>query len=68
MLRKSNSKKETFKFIKNIRKEKCHYDFINQCLTFLIKTSPKTYLRAHFKRRPTGYDGLAAKKEKSKPN
>ena len=56
-------KNKTFEFIKNIRKEKCNYDFINQCLNFLIKISSKTDLRAYFKRRETGSDGPATKKK-----
>ena len=58
---------KTFEFIKNIRKEKCYYDFINQCLTFLIKTSSKTDLRAYFKRRATVSDGPTAKKKNPNP-
>ena len=61
-------KDKTFELIKNIRKEKCYYDFINECLTFLIKMSSKTDLRAYFKRsRATGSDGPAAKKKNPKP-
>ena len=55
-----------FKFIKNVRKEKCYCDFISQCLTFLIKMSSKTDLRAYFKHRATGSDGPAAKKKNPK--
>ena len=54
-------------FIKNIQKEKCYCDFTNQCLTFLIKMSSKTDVRACFKRRATGSDGPAAKKKNPNP-
>ena len=54
-------------FIKNIQKEKCYCSFTNQCLTFLIKMSSKTDLRACFKCRATGSDGPAAKKKNSNP-
>ena len=50
-----------------MRKEKCYYDFINQCLTFLMKMSLKTDLRAYFKHRETGSDGPATKKKNPNP-
>ena len=60
-------KNKAFEFIKNIRKEKRYYDFINQCLTFLIKMSSKTDLGAYFKRRVTSSDGPTAKKKNRNP-
>ena len=36
-------------------------------MTFLIKISSKTDLRAYFKRRATGSDGPAAKKKNPNP-
>ena len=54
-------------FIENIRKEKCYYDFINQCLNVLMKIPSKTDLRAYFKRRATGSDESAAKKKNPNP-
>ena len=56
-----------FEFIDNIRNEKCYYNLINQCFTFLIKMSSKADLRACFKRRATGSDGPATKKKNPNP-
>ena len=60
-------KNKTFELNKKIRKEKCYYNLINQCLTFLIKMSPKTDLRAYFKRTATGSDGPTVKKKNPNP-
>ena len=45
----------------------CYYDFINQCLTFLIKVSLKKDLRAYYKCRVTGSDGSTDKKKNPNP-
>ena len=60
-------KNKTFEFIKNIQKEKCYYDFINKCLTFLMKMLSKTDLRAYFKHRATSSDRPTAKEKNANP-
>ena len=67
ILTKQNSKNKTLEFIKIVWKEKCYYDFINQCLTFLIKMLSKTDLTAYFKWWATGSNGSAAKKKNPNP-